>query len=338
MKRVAATTATIAATTSGLRLKATHANGEKEKLTRIIRTVLGDIPADEFGIALAHEHIMCDFIGAEKTGKQRYNPDEVFEVILPYLKGIKELGIKSFVDCTPMFIGRDPEILARLSKATGLNILTNTGLYKEPFLPQYAFDMSAGQLAEIWIKEIEDGIEDTGVKAGFVKIAVNPGNLIPIQKKVVRAACITHKATGAIVASHTANGVAALEEIDIFEDEKVDPNKLIVVHADAEKEQSYHFEMAKRGAWVEFDGVSPNSADREIKIIRDMLDKGYEDRLLISQDAGWYNVGQEKGGKVRPYDYLIREFVPRMRSDGFDKAIIDKLLVENPAKAFQITE
>lgn len=332
MKKAAAT---IAAAT----ICSDYSNSSEEKLgeksTAIVRTVLGDIKADELGLTLVHEHIMCDFIGADKTGKHRYKPDEVFEVILPYLKQVKELGVKSFVDCTPMYIGRDPEILARLSKATGLNILTNTGLYKEPFLPQYAFDLSEAQLADIWIKEVEAGIEDTRIKAGFIKIAVNPGPLIPIQQKIVRAACRTHKATKATVACHTANGMAALEEIDIFESEKVDPANLIIVHADAEKDQSYHFEIAKRGAWVEFDGISQNSADRELKIISDMVGKGYENKLLISQDAGWYNVGQERGGKVRAYDYLVGEFVPLMSEKGFSQALIDKLLIENPAKAFR---
>lgn len=102
-----------------------------------IRTVLGDIPPEKLGPTLSHEHILCDFVGAYRISKDRYNLQEVFDVMLPYLKEIRQLGITGFVDCTPAYIGRDEELLAKLSEASNIHILTNTELYKEPFLPRY---------------------------------------------------------------------------------------------------------------------------------------------------------------------------------------------------------
>jgi phosphotriesterase-related protein len=304
--------------------------------SRWIQTALGPIPASELGLTLPHEHILCDFIGAEKTGKHRYNPDEVVEVIQPYLQQIRDLGVKSFFDCTPMFIGRDVEVLARLSKATGLNIVTNTGLYKEPFLPQYAFEISADELAEMWVKEFEEGIEGTPIKPGFIKIAVNPGSLISVQQKIVRAAARTHHATGLTIASHTAHGPAALETIDILEEEKVAPENFIVVHTDAESNHDEHLQIAKRGAWVEYDGIGGKPPEQHLTWIASLLDAGYENQLLLSMDAGWYSVGEERGGKVRDYTYLIKEFIPRMREAGIAEGTIHKLTVTNPARAFAI--
>lgn len=303
-----------------------------------IQTVLGDIDSKDIGLTLAHEHVMVDFIGADKTGKHRYKPDEVYRIMYPYLKGIADLGVKTFLDCTPIYLGRDPELLARLSKASGLNILTNTGLYKEPYLPPYAFDKPLEYLMKIWESEIIEGIEETGIKAGFIKIAVNPGELIPIQKKIVRAAARVHLTTGATIASHTGHGIAALQELDIIEEEGAPADSLIVVHTGSEPDQSYHFKIAARGAWVEYDHLNRKShanLEKNIRLIRDMLEKGYEDRLLISQDSGWYNVGQDRGGDIEDYDYLVKDFIPLLREKGVGEDTIHRLMVENPARAFE---
>jgi phosphotriesterase-related protein len=302
-----------------------------------IRTVLGDISPDEFGPALVHEHILVDFIEAEKFSSDRYDPEEVFQVMFPYLAKIKDLGVKGFVECTPAYMGRDPRLLVRFSKALSLHILTNTGLYKEPHLPKFAFEYTADQLAELFIKEIVEGIEDTSIKAGFIKIAVNPGSIVPIQQKIVRAAARCSLATGAVIACHTADGPAAMHLLKIIKEEGLDPGRLIVVHSDAIENIEYHLEIARQGAWVEYDGLSPNTSEKTLRLLRFMVDQGFEDQILLSQDAGWYNVGQPRGGKIRGYEYLIEVFVPLMKENGFDQKIIYKILVNNPAKAFQIS-
>lgn len=301
-----------------------------------IQTVRGRIKPSELGMTLIHEHIIVDFIGADKVSKERYDADEVFDVMLPYLEEIKALGVTGFGDCAPMYLARDAQLLARLAEAVDMNIITNTGLYKEPYLPQYAFQKSADELAQIWIGEMQNGIEGTGIKPGFIKIAVNQGNLIPIQQKIVRAAARTSLATGMTIASHTANGIAAMEELDILTEEGLPLNKFIFVHAASESNQEYHFRAAERGAWVEYDGISKVQADRNIQLIKGMLEKGYEDNLLLSQDAGWYNVGQPGGGNIRGYTYLVEEFIPLMKNSGISQDTIDKLMIINPAQALRI--
>ena len=302
----------------------------------VIQTVRGPISPESLGFALPHEHVMCDFIGAAETGPQRWDPDEVVAVMQPYLQRIRDLGVRGFVDCSPAFIARDPLVLRRLSEATGLHIVTNAGLYKEPFLPPYAFAESADQLADRWIAEIREGIGDTGIRAGFVKIAVNPGPLIPIQQKIVRAAARAQIATGAVVASHTASGVAALEQLDILEREGADPGRFIFVHADVETEERYHLQVAARGAWVEYDQLKQEEEARSLQLIRSMVDAGYSERLLISHDAGWYNVGEAGGGQVRGYEYIPQRFVAQLRDAGCGEGQIHQLTVTNPARAFSL--
>lgn len=310
--------------------------GEEMDDLYYIQTVRGPIKPSQLGMTLIHEHIIVDFIGADKFDKNRYDPDEVFEVMLPYLKEVKAVGITGFAECTPMFLARDAALFARLAEAADMHILTNTGMYKEPYLPQYAFEKTADELAEMWINEFRNGIEGTGIKPGFIKIAVNPGSLIPIQQKIVHAAAKTSLATGLTIASHTVNGVAALEELDILEQEGVSLNKFIFVHAAGEGNQDFHFRVAERGAWVEYDSVNKGSSAQNLNLIKAMLEKGYEDKILISHDSGWYNVGQPKGGNINGFTYIPKDFVPLMKQSSIDQNIIDKLLITNPAVALGI--
>ena len=151
-----------------------------------IQTVLGTISAERLGKTLPHEHVMVDFIGADQVSPDRYNAEEVFTTMLPLLKAAKAEGIESFVECTPNFLGRDVRLLEGLAKASGLHILTNTGLYQGKFLPEFAHKEDADALAERWVKEAKEGIDGTKIRPGFIKIAVNPGHLLPIDRKSTR--------------------------------------------------------------------------------------------------------------------------------------------------------
>ena len=312
-----------------------QALGQPTRKSRI-ETVTGAIRPKQLGRTLVHEHIMVDFIGADQVSPSRYDAEEVFQVMLPYLKTLRAQGVKSFIDCTPSFLGRDVKILRRLSKATGLQMVTNTGLYKEPYLPAYAFEQSIDELARQWIREMEEGIEGTGIRAGFIKIAVHREDLKPMQQKIVRTACRTHRATGAAIACHSGHGPAMMQILDILREEKTPAGAFIAVHAGSEKDMGYHQRLAQAGAWLEYDHIGSNPAGEPIRLIKTMLEKDFGDRLLLSMDRGWYRIGEPRGGKVKPYDYFYGEFVPEMKKAGISDAVIRQLTVENPAKAFTL--
>jgi phosphotriesterase-related protein len=303
-----------------------------------IVTVLGPIEPDQFGKTVPHEHMMVDFIGADKVSKDRYDAEEVYQTMLPYFEEIKSQGVKGFVDCTPMFLGRDPLILKRLAQATGIHILTNTGMYKEPYLPKYAYQETAERLADQWINEIELGIEGSGIHAGFIKIAIHPEELKPIQQKIVRAACKTHNATGATIACHSGYGPGVLQMLNIMEEEGTPAHALVVVHANSEKDLSYHYKIAEQGAWIEYDNIGKWEPEKHLNMIKELIDRGFIDQILISMDRGWYWVGESGGGKIIDYQYLFGEFVPHMRDFGFEEKIIETITIKNPAQAFKLDE
>lgn len=304
-----------------------------------ILTVKGPIPASDFGRSLAHEHIICDFIGAELADKNRYDTGEVIAVMAPYLNALTERGFRGFVDCTPAYIGRDVHVLQALSRQIGLHIVTNTGYYgaaDDKYLPSHAFVEPAEKLAERWYSEWENGINGTAVRPGFVKIGVDGGHLSDIDKKLVIAAAMVHKKTGLTIACHTAETHAAIDVLNTVVMEGVSSSALIVAHADSIVDQEVHFELAKQGAWLEYDGITPSSIDKHVALICGIVEQNLTNRLLLSHDAGWYNVGDQGGGHIKPFTALWDTLYPALRAQGIDEGTLQKLIETNPGEAFSI--
>lgn len=301
-----------------------------------IDTVTGALPADRLGVTLMHEHVLVDFIGADRVSPTRYDADNVFTAVLPHLRQLRALGCDTLVECTPAYLGRDPGLLKRLSEASGIAMLSNTGYYgaaKDKHLPAHAFTETAGQLAARWIREWERGLDGTGIKPAFMKIGVDEAPLSEVDEKLVRAAALTHRETGLPIASHTPTGAAALEELDLLDRAGVPLSAFIWVHAQSERDHTFHTRAAKRGAWVEFDGISATSVARHVDLVRQMQNAGLLAHVLVSHDAGWYRVGEPGGGEFRPYDKLFTTFLPALRSAGFGEADVRQLLVTNPRRA-----
>ena len=305
-----------------------------------VETVLGPAAIETLGPTLMHEHLLVDFIGADRVSRDRYDRDEVVTRMLPFLEQARAEGCRTIVECTPAFIGRDPLLLKRLSEASGIALLTNTGYYgaaNDKFVPAHAYDETAEQLAARWIREAKEGIEDTGIKPAFMKIGVDAGRLSPIDEKLVRAAALTHKATGLVIGSHTGDGVAALAQLDVLRALGVAASSFIWIHAQNEKDRAVHVAAAERGAWVEFDGLSEKSFDEHVQLVLHLRERGHLARTLVSHDAGWYHVGEPNGGEVRPFTLLFKRLLPALRKAGLTAAEKRQLIVDNPHRALATT-
>lgn len=301
-----------------------------------IHTVTGPVTPDALGVTLPHEHVLVDFVGAAEVSRDRYDADEAFAKALPHLRRVRELGCRTLVECTPAYIGRDPQLLKRLAEASGLLLLTNTGYYgaaDDKFVPAHAYEETADRLAERWIREAKEGVEGTGIRPAFMKIGVDSGPLSEIDGKLVVAAARTHRATGLPIWSHTGDGVAARAQIDLLAREGMPLQSFVWVHAQNEKDPAVHEEAARRGAWVEFDGLSEKSFDRHVELVLHMQRRGLLGRVLVSHDAGWYHVGEPGGGTYRPHDLLFTRFLPELRRQRFTESQIRQLTVENPRAA-----
>ena len=301
-----------------------------------IETVSGPVAAARLGVTLMHEHVLVDFIGAAQVSPSRYDADAVFKAVLPHLQQVRRLGCETLVECTPAYLGRDPQLLRRLSVASGLNILSNTGYYgaaNDKHLPEHAFRETAEQIAGRWVREYEGGIDGTGIKPALMKIGVDGSPLSAVDAKLVAAAALTHRRTGLAIASHTGTGAAALAQLDLLESAGVPASAFIWVHAQSERDETFHARAARRGAWVEFDGLSEAGLARHLELVRRMKEDGLIGQVLLSHDAGWYRVGEPGGGRFRPFDTLFTAFVPGLKAAGFSDADVRLLLVENPRRA-----
>lgn len=311
----------------------------------VLVTVRGRIPVKEMGVSLIHEHVLVDFIGADSTGYHRWERSEVVARVLPFLMEAKEKGVKTFIDCTPAYLGRDPLLLRELSEQTGIQILTNTGYYgarNNLFIPPSAFDATAEDIARIWISEHENGIEGTGIYPGFIKISVDGDDeLSSMHAKIVKAAALAHKSTGLTIVSHTGKDAPAFAQLKILKDEGVAADAFVWTHAQGGTLDGY-FRAARQGAWISLDNVNKNNVDKSggidwfVGVLKKLKHEKLLHKVLISHDAGWYNVGQKNGGNFRGYADIFDHLVPALKSNGFSSEDIEMLLTENPQRAYAV--
>jgi len=320
----------------------------KKESDDYIMTVKGPVEPSVIGLSLVHEHIMVDFIGADSTGSFRWNKDSVVTIAKPFVDEVKNYGVKTIFECTPEYLGRDPLILSELSEKTGIIFITNTGLYGAhyyKFLPQSYYSTDYESLAEMWTGEFENGIGNTGIKPGFIKIGVNPDDtLSPSDIKLIRAAAITHLNTGLTIASHTGPDKPAFAQIEILKEYGIDPSAFIWVHANRGTIEG-NIAAAREGTWISLDNVNANNgrepgaphsiewyADRIIK----MKEEGLLNKVLISHDKGWYDPAIPGGGNYRGYTDIFEYLIPVLREKGMTQEDIDQILVINPAEAYKV--
>jgi phosphotriesterase-related protein len=287
---------------------------------------------------LSHEHILVDFIGADSIDPADWDHDSVMKVMVPFLQEVKANQVNFFVDATPNFLGRDARLLKKLARETGLRILTNTGLYGavgNKYIPAYAYEKSAEELAQMWIAEFREGIEGTEVKPGFIKISVDAADpLDPLHAKLVQAAALTHLETGLTIGSHTGPAVGLWPQLEILQKMGVSPEAFIWIHAQNEKDPAQYLKAAEAGCWISLDGLGWE-VDEHVDKILFAKEQGILDHILISHDAGWYDP-QKESQDIKPYTNIFEELYPRLKAERFTEIEWRQLMSVNPARAFAL--
>lgn len=308
----------------------------------MIHTVLGDITEDNLGVTLMHEHISWDPDGTASIRK--YEKDEVAEFILSYLRDLKSCGCSTLVEGTPAGAGRDVEILKKCSEESGLNIITCAGAWDGSdspgkFVVGHVTGGTVDEIAACWSSEFTCGIENTGVRPGFIKIALgDTGEITDLQEKLLRAAAKTSLRTGACIQCHTFSAASAKRAVLIIEEENLPYDRFIWIHADGARDFKTTKALADKGIWVEYDCLAriPDYT-RYMDLMKATLDAGLADRLLLAQDAGCYYYGEKNtDSTMYPYSRIFREFIPLCIKNGIPEELFGKLLSENPKKVLRI--
>ncbi len=298
-------------------------------------TTLGPKRSDELGMILPHEHVFVDLRTPDKPGYAQGNAADVIGLMGPEIARAKAAGVTALVECSAVGVGRRADILKAVSEATGFPIVAPTGIYREPWVPAWAHVASEEVLARWMEDELTGEIARTGVRAGWIKLSAGDDGITPIEAKILRAAARAALATGAVIGSHTIRGRVVADQLDIIERVGQSPRRFIWIHAQNEEDFEINLALARRGAWIEYDGIGGGQSDEfYVERVLRMLDAGFSDQVLLSMDRGWYDPAQPGGGTPRPFTYLSEVFLPKLAAAGVNEATIRKLTCDNPFRAF----
>ena len=294
----------------------------------LIKTVLGDISESDLGVTLAHEHICCfSEYAYQMAGKDYLDKNALADTGTVYLKELKKkYGLATFVDCTPINIGRDVELLKRISEQSEINIICSTGFYytDEPVL----YNTSAEQLCKYMVADAY------AVNAGIIKCAVENEAITRFGEKLLRACAKAHLCLGLPIVLHSnAKNRNALKALEILFSEGVNPNAVTVGHLSDTNDLEYVKSIASYGCFIGLDRLYQNTSEEYISkkthSILELCKASYEDQILLSHDTMFFN-GFEAELKIyeQPsFSYCFDYILPQL-----PKSLSDKLMVQNPMR------
>jgi phosphotriesterase-related protein len=297
----------------------------------VIQTVLGPVAASDWGVTAVHEHLFLDLSplrGPYDTPLTNVDlvADEVHEFVLA--------GGQAIVEVSSNGMGRNVPALVDVSRRTGCHVVAATGFYTGPWLPPMVDTLNVHELADFMVHELSVGMTDDGVRAGLIaEIGTSQDRVLYGEEKVFRAAAIAQQQTGCPIMTHTAGGTMAREQVQLLEDAGADLSKVAIGHLDLRDDVEYHLEIARRGAFIQYDTIGKEQYQPDavrLRLTLAIIERGYADHLMLACDISRSAYLRRCGGYG--YQYLLTEFVPRLRAAGVDDATINTLLIENPRR------
>lgn len=314
-----------------------------------INTVTGPLASTELGRTLVHEHVLIGFPGWFMDARQpAFKRREAVERVVDAFQALHAHGVRSVIDPCPMDMGRDVELYAEVSQKCGINLICATGAYAESMGITYTFNaLSVEQITEVFIKEIEDGVGDTGIRCGVIKIATGDGAVTPYERKVLTAAARAAKHSGVPLISHTERCTCGHDQIDIAIGQGVRPSSLIVGHSCGTADLDYQLSLAQRDSYVGFDrfGIEFEVPDAvRMKNLAALVMAGHGHRVVVSHDsiACWQgamgNIDPIELAKAMPnhkLTHLFENIFPELRRMGVSQAQLDEIVIDNPRRYFE---
>jgi predicted metal-dependent phosphotriesterase family hydrolase len=304
-----------------------------------VQTVRGEVDPSELGFTLPHEHTQISLWHIpNRWDYWELTRDE--PTILAELELFRAAGGGTIVDLTPVGVGRDPIWLRRLSEASDLHIVMGCGWYRQAYYPAEALidRRAVDDLADELVREITDGVGDTGIRPGIIgEIGTDKPWMTAQEERVHRAAARASRRTGLSITTHAVMSDVGLQQLKVFQEEGADLSRVIIAHADSYPSLDYYLEIIGRGASVEFDflGMSFTPTERHgeprlIELLCELLSRGHVERILLSQDV--CHNSQLKRYDGNGYVYIAEKFLPRLRERGVSDQEIAELTIENPRR------
>ncbi|SCB57545.1 phosphotriesterase-related protein [Rhizobium aethiopicum] len=299
-----------------------------------LRTTLGLKSKSELGMILPHEHIFVDLRTPDQPGYAEADVEDVVRLMGPEIERIKKLGVTALVECSTGGVGRRADIDLAVSLATDFPIVVPTGVYREPWIPEWVREASEEKLEAWMLRELTEQIDDTGFQAGWIKLSAGDDGMTALETKILRAAARAAAQTNAVIGSHTIRGRVVMDQLGVIEAEGYRADRFISIHTQEEKDFAYHIAVAERGAWIEYDHVGRAGDDEVAELVIRALEAGCGNRMLLSHDRGWFDPALPKGGIPKPYTHLSTVLLPELKRRGVDEGILMRLTHDNPFEAF----
>jgi phosphotriesterase-related protein len=317
-----------------------------------IQTVTGPTTPERLGRTLMHEHLMIGYPGWEqdwlRPGPSR---EEMFARCVDRIEEIKSLGVGALIDPCPNDLGRDVEFTAKVAQRTRFTIICATGLYKEEegsnayWKFRANFGDVSGAIAELFARELSEGIGSTGIRAGIIKVGTGHRTLTAYEKAVFAGAARAAVETGAPITTHTDQGRYGDDQQAFLTERGVPAHRIVIGHSCGTSDHAYHMRIAERGSYLGFDRfgldmIHPD-AERVASLLR-LVRTGRGRQIVVSHDTVWCWRGepipspeaQVQMEKIWNPTHFLTRIVPRLREGGATEADVQALLVDNPRRFF----
>ena len=312
-----------------------------------VNTVLGPIDSSELGFTLSHEHITLGAAGTAAAYPGFQDLNAIADAATAALQEAYDGGVRTIIDVTTLDLGRDIPLMQDVSRRSGVHAIPCTGNHLS--IPRIFWGAPVDKVAALFIKEIEEGIEDTGVKAGIIKVASDRGGVTENEETVLRAAARACNATGTRISTHTwSPDRVGEEQVRILKDEGVDLNRVYVGHSNDDTDVEYLIGLLEEGVWLGLDrypgGRTPETPRWEVRteIVKRLIDAGWADRLMLSHDHSTPVVQpsdelrrEREAFNPDGYLFISRNVLPRLVELGATDADVNTIMVNNPRRFFE---
>jgi phosphotriesterase-related protein len=306
-----------------------------------IQGVLGPIETEQLGFTLMHEHVLVADWSMRHCFPGYVDEEAVVAEAIRELRAAKERGVDTLVDLTPINLGRDIRVIRAVSEGAGVPIIAATGFYwnEEPWMEAW----EVAKLADYLIREIEEGIEDTGIRAGIIKCATDRHGVTPLNEKLLSVAARAHRATGVPISTHTsvAHRTGPAQQ-DVFEREGVDLSRVVIGHCGDSEDIAYLEEILKRGSTIGMDRFGIDiilPTKQRVATIVELCNRGWSGQMVLSHDASchidWFPKEAIRQAVPRwNYRHISDDVIPALRESGVPDAQVHEMTVTNPRRIF----
>src|SRR5499427_3294499 len=307
-----------------------------------VETALGPVPTTELGPTLMHEHVVTRSPGVQENWPHLWDRNSILDIAERKLADLYRRGIRSLVDLTTVDLGRDIDLIAAVARRSQVHIIVATGVW---WMPQRYFSAhGVDAVADLFIRDITQGIGNSGVKAAIIKCATDTAGVTPVIDNILRAAARAQKATGVPISTHTwAAGRSGEAQQTIFAQEGVDLRRVIIGHSGDTDDLAYLRGLMARGSTIGMDRFGLDHllpTAKRVEVVAQLCAEGYASQMVLSHDANcWSDMqSEEDKRRTRPhwhYTHISDDILPALRAAGVTEEYIAQMLVHNPRTIFE---